>query len=422
MNLNSHFSTPTDTIFTIKVAPAKIGIGATLELGFELKRRGAEKILVVTDKVISEKTDICQRLVDAVKSNGLKVDVWDGVEPEPSRHSMEEGISYAKREKYDAFVGLGGGSSIDTAKVINLYTTYPTDDFFDYIAKPTGKGKEIPGTLKPLIAVPTTSGTGSETTSVAVIDLPEYKLKVGISHEYLLPTLAIIDPLNMITMPPSVTANTGMDALMHAIEAYTCKPYNTRPKPSSPVERPVYTGSNPITDAFAEKAIELIGKYLRKAVYNGHDIKARTGMAIAAYIAGIAFGNAGVHISHAIALAIGGKKKLPHGLCASITAPALLKFLAPIMPEKLTRIAELLGENTRNLSVHEAAYKASEAVKRLMKDIGFPNGLKDLSFSENDIPELADKTLRLKRLLAQSPRTITKNLMEEVLRESLKYW
>jgi len=216
MNLNPYFSIPTDTIFTIKVAPAKIGIGATLELGFELKRRGAKKILVVTDKVISEKTDICQRVVDIIRSNGLEVDVWNGVELEPSRQSMERGINYAKREKYDAFVALGGGSSIDTAKVINLYTTWPTEDFFDYIAPPTGKGKEIPGTLKPLIAVPTTSGTGSETTSVAVIDLPEYKLKVGISHEYLLPTLAIIDPLNTTTMPPNVTANTGMDALMHA--------------------------------------------------------------------------------------------------------------------------------------------------------------------------------------------------------------
>ncbi len=411
-----------DTIFTLRATPAKIGLGSTIEVGYELKRRGVSRVLIVTDKIVHNKTDICQRVVDAVKDEGIEVDVWDGVEPEPSDKSMREAIEYAKNRKYDAFIGLGGGSSIDTAKVSDLYTTYPTDDFLDYIAPPTGKGKPVPGPLKPLIAIPTTAGTGSETTTVAVVDLKDLKLKVGISHEYLLPTLAIIDPLNTVTMPPNVTASTGMDALMHAIEAYTAKPYNTRPRPKNPAERPVYVGSNPVTDALAERAIELIGKYLRRAVCNGYDLEARTGMATAAYLAGIAFGNAGVHIPHAIAYPIGGRRKLPHGVCVSITAPAVLEFIAPTAPEKTARIAQLLGEDVSGLTVYDAALKASDALKKLMKDIAFSNGLESLGFTEKDIPELAEGTMKIQRLLAQSPRAVTKEQIEEILRNSLRFW
>ncbi len=395
-----------DATFALRVAPARIGVGVTLEIGRELKKLDAKKALIVTGKTVG-KSEICERVAESIRSEGIEVDVWDGVEPEPSKDVVEEGIKYAKG--YDAFVAVGGGSSMDTAKLINLYTTYPAD-LYEYIPKPVGKGKAVTKPLKPLIAVPTTSGSGSETTCAAVMSLPELGLKVGILHEPMLPTLAIIDPLNMVSAPPSVTANAGMDALMHAIEAYTTKPYTANPN------KLIYSGSNPLTDSFAERAIELIGKYLRRAVYNGHDIEARLGMAIAAYSAGIAFGNAGVHVPHAVAHAIGGKKKIPHGTCVSVAAPAILEFILPAVPEKLVRIAELLGESCEG-SIHNAAKKAPGALKRLMDDIGIPS-LGDLGFSEQDIPELVEKTLLLQRLLLLCPRNVTREDLEEILRKS----
>jgi len=387
-----------DATFALRVTPAKIGINATSEVGKELKKLNVKKSLIITGKTVG-KSEICERVVESIKAEGVEVDVWDGVKPEPSKDIVEEGVKDARG--YDAFVALGGGSSIDVAKLINLYTTHPAD-FYDYVPKPVGKGKTVTKPLKPLIAIPTTSGSGSETTCAAVVSLPDLELKVGILHEPMLPTLAIIDPLNVVSAPPSVTASAGMDALMHAIEAYTTKPYEANPYKS------IYSGSNPMTDTFAEKAIELIGKYLRRAVYNGYDVEARLGMAIAAYSAGIAFGNAGVHVPHAVAHAIGGRKKIPHGVCVSVAAPAVLEFVAPAVPEKVERIAELLGDQTG---------KAASALKRLMDDIGIP-GLGDLGFTEQDVPEIVEKTMLLQRLLLLCPRNVTREDLEEILRRS----
>jgi len=417
-----------DEVFSLRFVPVKFGINASSEVGYDLKEFNVKNVLIVTDSFLSKNTKVVDYVVESVKRVGIEVEVWDGVEPEPSEESVIEGIKQANKKKYDAFIGLGGGSSIDTAKLIDLYATYPTESFRDYFAPPVGKGKQVPGPIKPLIAIPTTAGTGSEVTTVAVVmfKINGSVTKFGLSHNYLRPSLAVLDPLLTVTMPPKVTAHTGMDAFMHAVEAYTAKPYNTREKPEDPSKRPVYQGSNVITDTLAEKAIYLIGKYLLRAYANGLDLGARSYMLIASHLAGMAFGNAGTHVPHALAYPIAGilheRKgiKIPHGLAVAITAPAFLKVIAPYTPEKCVKIAELLKEYLHDTVIKPES--ASTAVVNIMKALDFPNGLSELGIKEEEVNRIAEEALIQKRLLAQSPITISKELLAKIVKMSLRYW
>jgi len=417
---------PVDPVIRFRAVPLKFGIGVLDEIGYELTNLGAKRILIVTDKNVIENTKIIEKTQSNIEEKGLTVKVWDEVQPEPSASSILKGIEFAKAVDYDCILAIGGGSSIDTGKAMNLYTCYPAD-LYDYFIRPMGKGVKIPRPLKPLIAVPTTSGTGSETTGVAVMTFPERKTKYGLSSPNLIPTLAVLDPLVTLTMPPSVTANSGMDALMHAIEGFTSRPYDTKPKPDKLEDRSVYQGSNPITDALSERAIEMIGKYLLRAYANGHDLEARSNMHLAASIAGLAFGNAGVHVPHALSYPIAGEimgrqATIPHGLAVSITGPATLKVMAPYIKEKCLRIAQLLGEDVNESSPSDGALKASEILIKMMKALNFPNGISEMGFKKSDIPDLAENTLMQRRILPLSPITVSKKLLEMILEESLQYW
>jgi hydroxyacid-oxoacid transhydrogenase len=400
----------------------KFGEGVSLEVGYEAKRLNMTNMLLVTDNNISKNTGIPAHIVSCLEDQRLNVDIFDGVHIEPVDNEVIKGIEYAKKKEYDGFIGLGGGSSIDTAKMINLYTTHPTINFKDYISPPIGRGKRIPGKLKPLIAIPTTAGTGSENTPVAIVDLIKEKIKVAISHPYLLPTYSLLDPLLTISLPPQYTASTGMDTLLHSIECYTCIRYNARQRPSSPEKRPVYTGSNPVSDIFVEKSIELIGKYLRRAYYSPHDLEARHFMLLAAHLGG-AFGNAGVHIPHALAYPIAGRRhELSHGITVSMTAPASLDYIKPVVEERLVKIAKLLGEKTDGKSTDEAATLAQVAIIKLMKDLTLPSGVAACGFEESDINELAEAGIKLRRLLSCSPRTVKLDDVKEIYKKSLYNW
>jgi hydroxyacid-oxoacid transhydrogenase len=306
---------------------------------------------------------------------------------------------------------------------------------YAYINKPIGEGKLVPGPLKPLFALPTTAGTGSETTPVIVLDLLDLKVKTGMSHVNIRPTMGIVDPLNTLSLPPAVTASTGLDVLTHAAESFTNKPYHTRPQAESPKLRPAYIGSNPIADLWSEKAIEWVGKYLRRAYFNGSDIEARTYMALGSTFAGIGFGNAGVHIPHALGYPIAGMIKdwmppgydveepmVPHGMSTILTMPASFRFTAPTNFEKHARIAELLGANTEGLSAMEAAMKLPDAIIALMKDVGCPNGLKALGYTEADIPGLVEGGWKQQRLLVGCPRPVTEEDLTRFFEESMELW
>ena len=416
------YTSPNDTVFTVRNVLVKFGEGVAAEVGYEARRLGMTRALIVTDRYIAENTEMPQMIKGHLERAGIEADIYQDTPIEPVDTGVLKAIDFASRGNYDGFIGLGGGSSMDTAKMINLYTTHPTEDFKDYIAPPTGGGKPVPGPLKPLIAIPTTAGTGSENTPVAIVDLEKEQLKVGISHPYLLPHFALLDPVLTVTLPPYYTASTGMDALLHSIEAYTTIPYYARVRPQSPEARPVYVGSNPVSDLFVEKSIELIGKYLRKAYHNPHDLVARHCMLLAAHLGG-AFGNAGVHIPHALAYPIAGRNHdLPHGVTVCLTAPAALEFILPAAREKLARVAQLLGEDTQGLSLEEAALLAREAVVSLMMDLDLPSGLEEVGFTAEDIDGLSQGAMKIQRLLSCSPRRVTLEDVKKIYYQSMKNW
>jgi alcohol dehydrogenase class IV len=303
----------------------------------------------------------------------------------------------------------------------------------DYINKPIGKGLPVPGRLKPLVALPTTAGTGSETTAVAVLDVLSLKVKAGISNRYLRPALAIIDPLNTVTLPPMATAYPGFDVLTHALESYTSRPYNARPR-HSPEERPVYVGSNPISDIWCEKALEYLGQYMRRAVLNGMDVEARTYMALAATYAGIGFGNAGVHVPHAIAYPVAGMVKhfsppdypreepmIPHGLSVVVTAPVTFRWTYPANPERHLRAAQLLGAQVSGLNEEQQREILPRTLLALMRDTGIVYGLAALGYGEADVPALVDGTLKQQRLLVNCPRAVGAEELRDIIQQSFAF-
>jgi alcohol dehydrogenase class IV len=423
---------PTETVFVMEMSPIKFGLGAMDEIGFDASRLGVRKALVFTDRNLAE-LGLPERVRALLEEQGIKADVYDGVEIEPTDRSMEEAAEYARTKEFDGLIAVGGGSAIDTCKAVNLLTCYPAP-LLDYINKPVGRGVPVPGPLRPLVAVPTTAGTGSETTAVAVTHVVDQHVKAGVSHRLLRPTLGVVDPLNTLSAPPEVTAAAGADILTHAIESYTTRPYNARPK-HHPPDRPAYIGANPASDVWCEKAIEYVARYLRRAVLNGLDLEARAHLALAANYAGIGFGNAGVHIPHAVAYPIAGlvrdyvpsgyktrRPLVPHGMSVILTAPAAFRFTYASAPERHLRAAELMGMRVTDLGETERREALPRALVTLMRDIGIPNGLTAIGYTERDIPALVEGTLRQPRLLAGAPRQVGAADLDWILRDAMQCW
>lgn len=416
-----------ESVFTLEATPVKFGPGASLEVGWELRRLGLGRVLLFTDPEIA-RLGIAQKILDLIKQENIEAISYDRVRIEPSLYSLEEAIQFAHQSKVEGFVALGGGSTIDTAKVANLVCTNG-GEIMDYVNPPIGKGQK-PGILRPLVAIPTTSGSGSEATTVAVLDLLELKTKTGISHRLMRPTLALVDPELTRTTPASVTAATGLDVVCHAAESYLSKPYNTRTRPSTPDQRPPYQGSNPIADIWSGKALEFGGKYLRRAVASRDDLEAKGYMMLSATMAGIGFGSAGVHIPHACAYPIAGLKHtyraegypsdfVPHGFSVTVTAPAAFRFTYPADPERHLQVAELL---TGQRITKPSPESLPQAVVDLMRAVGAPSGLAELGYVEADIPQLVEGALKQQRLLAIAPKMPSAEDLKEILHMSMRNW
>jgi hydroxyacid-oxoacid transhydrogenase len=423
---------PTETVFVLEMSPIKFGLGATEEIAHDARRLGLGSVLILTDRHIAE-LGLPERIRGLLADEGIKAEVYDGVEVEPTDQSMEEAAEHARAREFDGLIAVGGGSALDTGKAVNLLACHPAP-ILEYINKPVGAGRPVPGPLKPLIAVPTTAGTGSETTAVAVTHVVDQHVKAGISHRLLRPALGVVDPLNTLSAPPEVTAAAGCDILTHAIESYTTRPFDARPK-HHPPDRPAYIGANPAADVWCEKAIELVGRYLRRAVLNGLDLEARLNLALAANYAGIGFGNAGVHIPHAVAYPIAGlvrdwipagyrttRPLVPHGVSVILTAPATFRFTYPAAPERHLRAAALMGAPVEGRSEAARREALPNALQTLMRDIGIPNGLTAIGYGERDVPALIEGTLKQPRLLAGTPRHVGAAELERVLRDALRYW
>src|SRR5215213_5756030 len=327
--MTATFPGGSETVFTYGAPLLKFGTGASDEIGYDLSQYGARRVLVVTDPGIAA-TGLPARVADQMKRFDIEAHVYDGVHVEPTDASLQQAIDYAEANgPWDAYVAVGGGSSIDTAKAVNLLTTNP-GELLDYINKPVGGGKAPSKPLNPLVAVPTTTGTGSESTTICVMDVLALRVKTGISHARLRPTMAVIDPDLTVTQPPGVTAASGMDILCHALESYTARWYTTYDR-KNPEQRVPYCGANPISDMWAEKALSLLAGSFRRAVRHGHVLPRPGVVAVAATFAGMGFGNAGVHIPHANAYPIAGQVKdfhpkdypadepmVPHGMSVAL--------------------------------------------------------------------------------------------------------
>jgi hydroxyacid-oxoacid transhydrogenase len=404
----------------------RFGPGCTKEVGMDFKNMGAQKVCVVTDANVS-KLDAMKQVVEGLTKEGIEFTVYDKCRVEPKDSSIKDAIAFAKPYQPDAFLAVGGGSVIDTAKLMNLYTCFPEADFLDFVNAPLGKGLPITGKLKPLVAVPTTAGTGSETTGTAIFDLVEKKAKTGIAHRNLKPTLGICDPINTRTMPSAVHASSGLDVLCHSLESWTAIPYHERsPRPTNPINRPAYQGANPISDIFSLKALYSTVKYLPRAAKDPDDFEAQSEMLLAATLAGVGFGNAGVHLCHGMSYPISGQNPgykhagyqidtpiIPHGVSVAVTAPAVFKFTGASNPERHLQAAEAFGVDTSQVKKESAGEVLGEAIAEFLVKLGDqPRGLKPLGFNESHVDELVEGTIPQKRVLMLAP-----NLSEEVNQE-----
>ncbi|KAK0556553.1 hypothetical protein OC861_007069, partial [Tilletia horrida] len=296
--------------FELAASNIRYGEGVTREVGMDFKNMKATKVGVFTDSSVRKLTPLLQA-VDSLDQQGVQYEIFDKVRVEPNDLSWQAAIEFARANDFSHFLAVGGGSVMDTAKVANLFTCYPDASLLDFVNAPIGKGRPIDQVLRPLIAIPTTAGTGSETTGTAIFDHTETQSKTGIASRSLRPLLGIVDPLNTATCPRAVHISAGLDVLFHALESYTAIPYTERfPRPSNPILRPAYQGSNPVADIFSLWALKQTVKYLPRVARDPEgDTEARGQMLLAATFAGIGFGNAGVHLSHGCSYPISGLNK-----------------------------------------------------------------------------------------------------------------
>ncbi len=402
--------------FEMAASNVRFGVGVTREVGMDLTDLGVRSALVVTDPTLRRMCPF-QTVLESLEAECIGYTIYDHVRVEPNDESFLDAIAFAGQSEYGAIVGVGGGSTIDTAKAVNLYACYPPADFLDYVNPPIGKGLPVPGPLKPLIAIPTTAGTGSETTGVSIFDLSKMRAKTGIASRRLKPTLGLLDPENTRTMPSQVAAATGLDVLSHAVESYTALPYSNRPLPDRPLLRPAYQGSNPISDVWSLEAMRMVARYLVRAVEDPYDDEARANMILASSYAGIGFGNAGVHLPHGMSYPVSGMVKgyfasgypgdhamVPHGYSVVLNAPAVFRFTASANPQRHLEAAEALGANISGVHPADAGKVLADRITWFIERLKLPNGLGALGYSSSDIPALVEGTLPQHRVTKLSPR------------------
>ena len=422
-----------ETAFSMDTSSIVYGPGVTREVGDEMRRLGARRVMVVTDPGMASSGPVSVAL-ESLSAEGIDAALFDRVRVEPTDESFKEAIGFADDGRFDGYVAVGGGSSMDTAKAADLYATYPAD-FLAYVNAPIGEGRPVPGPLKPLIAVPTTSGTGSETTGGAIFHLLEMKAKTGISHRALRPAKGLVDPENTRSLPRMVTACSGLDVLSHGLESYTALPYRNRTAPETPALRPAYQGSNPISDVWALRAIEMVSRYITRAVDDPSDEEARGQMLLAATFAGIGFGNAGIHLPHGMSYSVSGMVRdympegypedhpiIPHGMSVALNAPAVFRFTAPTSPERHLRAAELMGAEVSGAGPEDAGDVLADVIVELLRQIDMPNGLRAVGFGPADVEQLVAGTLPQHRATKLSPRPAGEDDLRRLFLDSMTLW
>ena len=370
------------------------GLGAFERLGPEAKGMGATKALVVTDKGVMD-SGTGKKAKEKLEKEGIGVEFYDQVLSDPDVACFEICLGMAKKQKFDLMVGIGGGSSMDIASITSVMLTNP-GTVYDYFGVNLVKNPGVP-----TILIPTTSGTGAEVTPNAILTDTKEKLKKAVVSPYILPRLAIIDPLLAVTMPPSVTSSSGIDALTHAVESYTSN------------------NANILTDLFAREAMILIGRSLRTAVANGNNLEARYDMSIGSLYAGISLANAGVTAVHALAYPLGGTFNVAHGIANGLLLPYVMEFNVLGNIPKFAQIAQFLGEKVDHLPLLEQAYQAARAVKALYRDLKIPQSLTELKVPKEGIPGMAKAAMNVTRLMGNNPRSMTVQDVERIYEKAL---
>lgn len=419
-----------ETVWNVQLPEIRVGARAVEELGRQLRSLGVaegDRGLVVTDRTLVG-LGHADRVTDAIEDGGFDVDIYDDCAREPSVADVTACLSFVREEGdggYDFYVGLGGGSCMDTAKATRAVVANGGSPL-DYVAEPTGAGEDLTESGPPLVLLPTTAGTGSEISPVAILSVEEKEIKEGISSNSVRADAAVLDPTLTTSLPPDVTARTAMDALGHAMEGYTTHAFDDLLRPTDPADRPVYAGRTGFTELFSERAIELLSGNVRAAVNNGDDLSARTGLLKGALYGAIAGLTAGASLCHAMAYPVGNRYHTYHGETIAVLTPAsTLGYNAASDPERFAALADLLGANTDGLGTRAAADRAREAFLQLQQDLGvLPSGLHDLAgVTEDDIGWLAEQTVDTQqRLLRCNPRPVTAADVASVFRDALHNW
>ena len=422
-----------DNAFTVEAPKIKFGPGSLREIGDDAKALGLTRVAFYTDPTVA-KLEPVAIATKSLKAAGIDFAIYDETEVEPTDRSFKAGTAFATDGGFDGFVSVGGGSVMDTAKASNLYSTYP-DDFLAYVNAPIGEAKPVPGPLKPHIACPTTFGTASECTGIAVFDLLEMEAKTGIAHARLRPQLGILDPTALATLPRAIIAANGFDVFSHAVESLTARPFSHRPAPEDSNKRPLGQGANPYSDLACQEAIRLIGANIIDAVNEADNSATYEPLMFAGMLAGIGFGNAGCHLPHGMSYAVAGlvrdytapgwpsnQPMVPHGISVIVNAPAVFRFTGPACPERHMKAAEGMGADVEGAALEDAGKNLVDRVIEMMRQTGIPNGLRGVGYSEDDLDALTDRAFPQKRLLANSPLPPDRDQLLGLFRDALSYW
>ena len=422
-----------DEAFSVDASSITFGAGVLREAGDHAAALGMKRAALMTDTGLAGLEHLA-KVKASLERAGIDVAVYDEVRVEPTDESFQAAARFAQEGRFDGFVSLGGGSVMDTTKAANLFATYPAD-LLTYVNPPIGAGQAPPGPLKPHIACPTTCGTGSECTGIAVFDLLAMKAKTGIVSRQLRPSLALVDPDTTRTLPNTVVAASAFDVLSHALESYTARPYTKRAAPARPSLRPMSQGANPWSDLGCREALRIAGEFIVRGVNDAADVEARSQLMWASTLAGIAFGNAGCHAPHGMSYSVSGMVRgfkpegypkdeaiVPHGMSVIVNAPSVFRFTSEACPDRHLAGAACLGADVRGATERDAGEVVAGRLIELMRATGIPNGIGGVGYSEDDIPGLTEGSFPQRRLLDNAPREIGKDELNGLYRDALAYW
>jgi len=422
-----------DRGFTVGMPTFTFGAGVLAEAGDNARDLGLRRVGLFTDARLVHGEHVA-KVRASLAAAGVDVAVYDQVRIEPDDVSFQEAARFAADGRFDGYVSVGGGSVMDTCKAANLYAAHPAE-FMAYVNPPIGEGRRVPGAVKPHIACPTTSGTGSETTGIAIFALKSLNAKTGIVSRRLIPTIALIDPEVTHSLPPAAIAATGFDCMSHALESLTARAFTRRLNPAKGALRPVSQGGNAFSDMLATASLKLVGQFLERAVRDASDVEARTEMMYAAMLSGIAFNAAGCHLPHGLSYSVSaqtrnwhvpgypeGRTLVPHGMAVVLNNPSVWRHTAPASPARHLHCAESLGGDVRDAGPEHAGEPLAQRVIALMRTTGMPNGLSALGFDESHVDALATGAEPQYRVIKNAPVDIGRDELRSLFRAALRYW